>query len=124
MQGKKIFVLGQNLFFLPRIMNAAQHSGLTMRLTNTEADFWNAYREQTPALVLVDLEGDPEVWPNVLQELRTQETETSLVAFGPHSDVKGMELARSLGCDRVVSKGEFSRDMPQLIAQYAESAKP
>jgi len=31
------------------------------------------------------------------------------------------ELARSLGCDQVLSKGEFSRDMPRVIAQYADS---
>ena len=117
-----VFVLGQNLFFLPRIMNAAKHSGLSMRLTNTEADFWKAYQEQPPALVLVDLEGDPDVWPKVLEQLRTQDSETSLVAFGPHTDVKGMELARNLGCDQVLSKGEFSRDMIKLIAQYADSA--
>jgi len=121
-QDKKVYVLGQNLFFLPRIMTAAKHSGLAMRLTNTKADFWKAYQEQTPALVLVDLEGDPDVWPKVLEELQAQNSETSIVAFGPHTDVKGMELARNLGCEQVLSKGEFSRDMIKLIAQYAESA--
>ena len=119
---QKVFVLGQNLFFLPRIMTAANHSGLGMRLTNTEDDFWKAYQEQMPALVLVDLEGDPDVWPKVLEELQVQDSETSLVAFGPHTDVKGMELARKLGCNQVLSKGEFSRDMIELISQYAESA--
>jgi len=92
-----------------------------MRLTNTEADFWNAYQEQAPTLALVDLEGDPDVWSKVLEELKTRNSETKLVAFGPHSDIKGMELARSLGCDQVLSKGEFSRDMPRVIAQYADS---
>ena len=120
-EDRKVFVLGQNLFFLPRIMNAANQAGLTMRLTNTEADFWIAYQEQSPTLALVDLEGDPDVWPKVLEELKTRNSETKLVAFGPHSDIKGMELARSLGCDQVLSNGEFSRDMPQVIAQYAGS---
>lgn len=118
---KKLYVLGQNLFFLPRIMNEAEKAGLNMRLTNTEADFWKAYEEQTPTLVLVDLEGDTEVWPAVLRELQTRETAASLVAFGPHSDTEGMELARNLGCDKVLSKGEFSRDMQQVIGEHAES---
>ena len=115
-------MLGQNLFFLPRIMNAATQSGMSIRLTNTEADFWKAYGEQKPALVLVDLEGDPDVWPKVLEELQSQGSEPNLIAFGPHSDVEGMELARNLGCDPVLSKGEFSRDMQKIFAQFAESA--
>jgi DNA-binding NtrC family response regulator len=121
-QDKLLFVLAQNLFFLPRIMTAAKHSGLIMKLTNTESDFWKAYDSQTPALVLVDLEGDPEVWPKVLEELQSKGVEINLVAYGPHSDVEGMKLAKQLGCDPVLSKGEFSRDMQKMMARYAESA--
>jgi ActR/RegA family two-component response regulator len=121
-QDKLLFVLAQNLFFLPRIMTAAKHSGLSMKLTNTESDFWKAYDSQTPTLVLVDLEGDPEVWHKVLEELQSREAEINLVAYGPHSDVDGMKLAKTLGCDPVLTKGEFSRDMQKMMVQYSESA--
>ena len=37
------------------------------------------------------------------------------MAFGPHEDVAMLERARDLGCDIVLNKGEFNRDLPKII---------
>jgi len=67
-------------------------------------------------LVLVDLEGDETIWTNVLQEMDHQDVEkVKVVAFGPHEDVAMLERARNLGCDIVLNKGEFNRDLPKII---------
>ena len=113
---QKLVLLGQNLIFMPRIMSAAQAAGLTTRYANSGRDFWEAFEEGPPALVLVDLEGDSEIWAGVLEELQAGDRDVRVVAFGQHSDIEGLERARKLGCDRVLTKGEFSRDMQQVIA--------
>ena len=77
--------------------------------------------EGTTALVLVDLEGDAQEWPKVVQGLRGEKrAPVKVVAFGPHSDEAGMARARDLGCDLVLSKGEFSRDLIRLLASAEE----
>ena len=113
---QKLVLLGQNLIFMPRIMSAAQAAGLTARYANSRRDFWAVFEEGPPALVLVDLEGDPEIWAEVLGELQASDHDVRVVAFGQHSDIEGLERARKLGCGRVRTKGEFSRDMQQVIA--------
>ena len=111
-----LVLLGQNLMFMPRIMSAAQAAGLTTRYANTRRDFWAAVEESRPALVLVDLEGDSEIWAEVLGELQAGDQDLRIVGFGQHSDTESLERARELGCGRVLTKGEFSRDMQQVIA--------
>ena len=113
---KTLVLLGQNLMFMPRIMSAAQGAGLATRYANSSKDFWAVFAETQPKLVLVDLEGDPDIWAEVLAELRSSELEVRVVAFGQHSDTEGLERARELGCAAVLTKGEFSRDMQRVVA--------
>ena len=114
---KTVLVVGQNLFFIPRIQNAATPNGYQVVQTRTEDDFRERFQEGTTALVLVDLEGDSEEWSRVVQGLRgDNRASVKIVAFGPHSDEAGMARARDLGCDLVLSKGEFSRDLVKLLA--------
>ena len=118
---KTVLVVGQNLFFLPRIQNAATPNGYKVVQARTEAEFRENFEEGTTALVLVDLEGDAEEWPKVVQGLRGEKrASVKVVAFGPHSDEAGMARARDLGCDLVLSKGEFSRDLIKLLASAEE----
>ena len=111
-----LVLLGQNLVFMPRIMSAARAAGLTTRYANSGRDFWAMFEEGQPALVLVDLEGDSDIWTEVLAELQARDDDVRVVAFGQHSDTEGLERARNLGCAHVLTKGEFSRDMQQVIA--------
>lgn len=118
---KTVLVVGQNLFFIPRIQNAATPNGYKVLQTRTEAEFRESFEEGTTALVLVDLEGDVQEWPKVVQGLRGEKrAPVKVVAFGPHSDEAGMARARDLGCDLVLSKGEFSRDLIKLLASAEE----
>ena len=114
---KTVLVVGQNLFFIPRIQNAATPNGYKVLQTRTEAEFRESFEEGTTALVLVDLEGDAEEWPKVVQGLRGEKrASVKVVAFGTHSDEAGMARTRDLGGDLVLSKGECSRDLIKLLA--------
>ena len=111
-----ILVLGQNLFFLPRIQNVADPLGFEVKRAADEAGFWGSYREVKPALILVDLEGDQATWTSVVRDLRAQpHPRPKIVAFGPHADLAALELARELGCDAVLTKGEFSSKLHQIV---------
>jgi hypothetical protein len=44
-----------------------------------------------------------------------------VVAFGSHTDVDGFRAAKAAGVARVVSNGEFSRSLADLVAKYART---
>ncbi len=118
-----VLVLTQNLFFLPRIQNAAASSELEVRHATSDAAFWDAYRTWRIALIFVDLEGDRDTWTTVLEGL-TRETgaAVAVVAYGPHADVGLLEQARKLGCDAVLAKSEFVHRLQELIETRGATA--
>ncbi len=121
---RAILLVGQNLFFLPRIQNVAGPSGYEVRLTTGAPKFWELYDEGDVALVLVDLEGDKDTWATVIRGLRERASPASrVVAFGPHVDVATLELARELGCDAVLTKGEFSDALRKIVETEGAEVK-
>ena len=111
-----VLLVGQNLFFLGRVETQAVPLGYEVLRATTESAFWDSYRSCQLALILVDLEGDESIWSKVLEGLDQQETrEAKVVAFGPHENVAVLERAKNLGCDLVLNKGEFNRDLPKIL---------
>ena len=111
-----VVLVGQNLFFLGRVEALAEPLGYNVQWATTESDFWEFYTRRRPALVLVDLEGNESIWSNVLGNIdHVKAGGVKLLAFGPHENVAMLERARNLGCDLVLNKGEFNRDLPKII---------
>jgi DNA-binding NarL/FixJ family response regulator len=113
--GPTALLVGQNLFFLGRVEALAQARGLELLRATDEDTFWTHFNRQKPALLLIDLEGAESVWVNVLQGVQEARDGVKVVAFGPHQDVAALDRARALGCDLVLNKGEFNRDLPQIF---------
>ena len=111
-----VLLVGQNLFFLGRIEAQAEPLGYEVQWATTQSAFQEHCASRRPVLILVDLEGDESIWSNVLEDIAQQESGgVKVVAFGPHENVAMLERARNLGCDLVLNKGEFNRDLPKII---------
>ena len=121
---KAILVVGRNQFFLPRIQNVAGPSGYDVKLTTTVPEFWEAHDDGDIALVLVDLEGDKDTWTEVVRGMRERiPPKSRVVAFGPHADLDSLDLARELGCDAVLTKGEFSGALRKIVETEGAEVK-
>ena len=111
-----VLLVGQNLFFLGRVEALAEPLGYEVQRATTESAFSEYYASRRLALLLVDLEGDESIWSKVLEDIDHQDEQgVKVVAFGPHENVGMLERARALGCDLVLNKGEFNRDLPKII---------
>lgn len=118
-----ILLVGQNLFFLGRVEAAAEPLGYQVRRATTEPAFRNQLDGPPPDLILVDLEGDEATWVGALEFLKERKpVATQVIAFGPHEQVATLERARTLGCDLVLNKGEFNRDLAKILAELGSSA--
>ena len=114
--GETIVLVGQNLFFLGRVETQAEPFGYEVQWATTRSAFNEHSSTRHPSLILVDLEGDESIWTGVLEDVGRQEVGgAKVVAFGPHEDVDMLERARNLGCDLVLNKGEFNRDLPKML---------
>jgi len=119
----EVLLVGQNLFFLGRIEAAAEPLGYQVRRATTEPAFRNQLDDHPPDLILVDLEGDESTWVGALEVLNERKPlSTQVIAFGPHEQVATLERARALGCDLVLNKGQFNRDLAKILAELGSSA--
>ena len=113
-----VLLVGQNLFFLGRVEAAAEPLGYQVRRATTEPAFRKQLDGPPPDLILVDLEGDEPTWVGTLELLKERKlVSTQVIAFGPHEQVATLERARALGCDLVLNKGEFNRDLAKILTE-------
>ncbi len=115
-------VLTGNLFFIPRIESAAIRSGLEAVYGNSASGLLRSTSGRDIALVLIDLETDEESWTEGVAALSEALKRTDgdgqtapLIAYGPHGDAETLRKARTLGCDAVLTKRDFSSRLLELM---------
>ena len=119
---KKVLVVTTNLFFLPRIQNIAAPSGCDTRQVMTVDRLDEEMAEGETVLVLVDLEADADFWGDAVRVvLASGEGRPQVVGYGGHTNTVMLQRAEEVGCDLVLTKGQFSRDLGKLIGEAAES---
>ncbi len=110
-----VILVAQDLFFLPRVYNAAAPHGYEVMQAQTAERFRDVYEDGRTALVLVDLAGDAGEWRAVVERLSSEDDRPRIVAFGNHADEEALEEAVALGCDSALSNAELSRDMVKIV---------
>lgn len=115
-----IVVLNRDLFFGVRIANMLRDRGYRVEMAPTIERFVDLVQKAipSPALGVIDMTA-VSTWSQVNQI--TGEEMTPLLAFGPHKDVEAFRAAKDAGVNRVVSNGDFHRDMLGMIERYARS---
>lgn len=112
-----IVVLNRDLFFGVRIANALRARGYRVEIAPTPQRFAELVREIAPALGIIDMAAVPDWTP--LKEIASEPgIATPLLAFGPHKDITAFRSAKEAGIHRVVSNGDFHRDMLGLVQRY------
>ena len=120
----KIILVAQDLFFLPRVYNAAAPQGYDVTQAQTAERFLDVYVEGRTSLVLVDLAGDAGEWRAIVERLSGEAARPRIVAFGNHADEEALEEAVALGCDDALSNAELSRDIVKMIESLGKSPLP
>ena len=119
----RIILVAQDLFFLPRVYNAAAPQGYEVVQAQAAERFHDLYGESRTDLVLIDLAGDTEEWQSVVGRLSREAGRPRIVAFGNHADEEALEEAVALGCDFAVSNAELSRDIAKIIELLGQPAR-
>ena len=112
-----IAVYSRDLFFGMRIRTVVTQLGYgAQAITDAEAFVERVTAEGAlPALALVDLNQAVD-WNELAPAVASG---VPVIAFGSHTDVEGFRAAKAAGVRRVVSNGELSRSLPDLVARYA-----
>jgi hypothetical protein len=113
-------VLNRDLLFGSRIRSVLTGLGLEGRFVTTADQFIGALSEEpgSVAVGIIDMNGSVS-WEVIRDALsRGEGSLAPTLAFGPHVDIEGRRAAKAAGVTRIVSNGQFHRDMSVLIERY------
>jgi DNA-binding NarL/FixJ family response regulator len=118
----EVVVLNRDLLFGSRIRSALKSIGMVATVVPNSAAFAAHLREHTPeiALAIIDLNGDVD-WIVIEPLLRDERVDVPVLAFGPHVDAEKLRAAKAHGVTRVVSNGQFHKDLIPLVQRYRRS---
>ncbi|MFQ5933040.1 MAG: response regulator [Dehalococcoidia bacterium] len=115
---KSLVALEDDLFFTGKIDNAASQLGYRLEVARDAQGLARRVEENRPDLVILDLSMEDVDWGETIRGLKSSSPETPIVAFGPHTEETLLSAASASGCDAVLTKGEFSSELANLIRKY------
>ncbi|MDQ3012847.1 MAG: response regulator [Acidobacteriota bacterium] len=116
---RKILVLLDNLFFAAKINQAAVQANVQPVYAKTSARGLVIARADHPAQIIIDLD---EAKCGPLEFLALLKADNDLRAiptlgFVSHVNIGLQQQAREVGCDRVMARSAFDRNLVALLSQ-------
>jgi DNA-binding response OmpR family regulator len=115
-----IVLLSNDLMFSPAVAAAATARGNSLRVATSPAELQKIAESSPLRLVIVDLATPSVDVASVVKQLRAAITSPpAIIAFGAHVHAEMLDAARDAGCDEVLTRGQFHRQMHEVIGRYA-----
>lgn len=112
-----ILALVDDLFFLSRVRETAQQAATPLTICRTIDAFRAQAAATPPDLVLVDMNIRSGDAMTLVRELRGQPAfaDVPIVAWIFDAQEERMAEAERAGCSRVLSRGQFTRALPEIL---------
>ena len=117
-------LLSSDLFFSSRVTGAGTAAGVPVATAGSgeqvvEKITQAAAGDAPVKLVVLDLTSPACDVAAIVPAVRGAAEGIDIVAFGPHVQTARLEAAQAAGCDAVLTRGQFDRELPALLARYA-----
>lgn len=121
---RRVLAAVEDLLFKSKISETAKQLGVEAKFPRNPRRLLEALRENPPDLLVLDLNSarfEPlELLRTVRSDAATESIKT--VGFLSHVQRDLAVAAREAGCDRVVARSAFTRDLPEILAGPTDEA--
>lgn len=114
-------LLSTDLLFSSRLEHAAARLGFRLSVAATAERACELARGGGAGLLIVDLTLPGLLLDRLLEDWLADPSAPPVVAYGPHVATGTLETARRAGCAEVLTRGQFDREMGQVLARYLNS---
>ena len=117
---RRILGAVEDLLFKSKISETASQLGIEAAFPRSPKKLLQALQESPPDLLVLDLNSARFEPLTLLRDINSDETmrEVSTVGFLSHVQKDLAVAAREAGCDRVVARSAFTRDLPKILAGH------
>ena len=115
---RKVLAAVEDLLFRSKISETASTLGIEAAFPRNPRKLLEALRESPPDLLVLDLNSARFEPLTILRTVKSEEAtrDVGTVGFLSHVQKDLAVAAREAGCDRVVARSAFTRDLPQILA--------
>ena len=115
---RRVLAAVEDLMFRSKISETASTLGVEAAFPRNPRKLLEALRESPPDLLVLDLNSARFEPLSLLRTVKSDESTQNVTTVGFLSHVqKDLAVAaREAGCDRVVARSAFTRDLPRILA--------
>jgi CheY-like chemotaxis protein len=115
---RRVLAAVEDLLFKSKISETASTLGIEAAFPRNPRKLLEALRESPPDLLVLDLNSARFESLALLQTVKSDEAtrDVATVGFLSHVQKDLAVAAQEAGCDRVVARSAFTRDLPQILA--------
>jgi len=111
---QKCYLCSHDLFFTSRIVSTAKSLGLTVQTIDSPAEI---NKQQQIDCLLIDLSVQGLDIADLLAGFPAAHRPI-VIAFGAHVQGDKLKAAQQAGCDVVLTKNQFTNQLPNLLQQH------
>ena len=115
---RRVLAAVEDLLFRSKISETASSLGIEAAFPRNRRRLLEALRESPPDLLILDLNSARFEPLTLLRSVKSDEAtrDAPTVGFLSHVQKDLAVAARAAGCDRVVARSTFARDLPRILA--------
>jgi PleD family two-component response regulator len=115
---RRVLAAVEDLLFRSKISETALNLGIEAAFPRNPKRLLEALRESPPDLLVLDLNSARFEPLTLLKDVRSDEAtrDVPTVGFLSHVQKDLAVAAREAGCDRVVARSAFTKDLPRILA--------
>jgi PleD family two-component response regulator len=117
---KRVLAAVEDLLFRSKISETASSLGIEAAFPRNPRRLLEALRESPPDLLVFDLNSARFEPLTLLRSVKSDEATVNVptVGFLSHVQKDLAVAAREAGCDRVVARSAFTKDLPRILAGH------
>ena len=116
----KILAVLDDLFFMVKIKEAAKRAGVPVEFVKNAKDALDKAQAHPPVIIL-DLNCTTLDPVNLIKDLKSNAglKGIHLIGYVSHVQAELIQKAREAGCDLVLARSAFSKDLPKILKRQA-----
>jgi PleD family two-component response regulator len=117
----KIIAVMDDLFFSSKIREAAKPLGLNVEFIKTANGLIEKLESQKPSLLIFDLNSKACNSTEIIKNLKSSPTLKDIPVLGylSHVQTELKEEADQAGCDLILPRSKFSKDLKEILMKYS-----
>ena len=115
---RRVLAAVEDLLFKSKILETAKELNVEAKFPRSPEKLLAALRESPPELLILDLNSTRFGPLEILNEVKSNEatSRVPVVGFLSHVQKDLAVTAKEAGCDRIMARSAFTRDLPKIIA--------